>query len=69
MIIHMTGRRIGRLQFFENLGSFSVGWDRSQEVIKIFEPFLYCKKSMEILLNFWPIGAGSLKWGRLAGFL
>ena len=27
------------------------------------------KKSMEILLNFWPIGAGSLKWGRLAGFL
>ena len=23
---------------------------------------------MEILLNFWPIGAGSLKWGRLAGF-
>ena len=36
---------------------------------KFFEPFLYCKKSMEILLNFWPIGAGSLKWGRLAGFL
>ena len=24
---------------------------------------------MEILLNFLPIGAGSLKWGRLAGFL
>ena len=27
---------VGRLQFFENLGSFSVGWDRSQEVIKNF---------------------------------
>ena len=24
---------------------------------------------METWLNFWPIGADSLKWGRLAGFL
>ena len=29
-----TYSRLGRLQFFENLGSFSVGSDRSQEVIK-----------------------------------
>ena len=33
------------------------------------ESFLYCKKFfIETLLNFWPIGAGSLKLSRLAGF-
>ena len=34
-----------------------------------FEPFLYFKKTLETMTNFWPIGAGSLKLGRLAGFL
>ena len=29
-------RAISDYNFFENLGSFSVGWDRSQEVIKNF---------------------------------
>ena len=34
-----------------------------------FEPFLYFEKVMASSLKFWLIGAGSLKWGRLAGFL
>ena len=46
-----------------------MGWERSHELIKKFEPFLYLKKVLETMSNFWPIGAGSLKLGRLAGFL
>ena len=46
-----------------------MGRDRSQEVIKNFEPFLKCKKALVSTLNFWPIGAGSLELGRLAGFV
>ena len=34
-----------------------------------FEPFLYSKKFGDSPLKFGPVGAGSLGWGRLAGFL
>ena len=36
-----------------------MGWERSQELIKKFEPFLYLKKVLETMSNFWPIGAGT----------
>ena len=56
--------------FFLNRGVLQCGLEWVSRGHKIFfEPFLYCKKSTEILLNVWPIGAGSVKWGRLAGFL
>ena len=57
----------GDYNFFENLGSFSVGWDRSQEVIKIFEPFLYCKKIYGNLVKLladwcWQSEVGQIGW-------
>ena len=36
---------------------------------KIFEQFSYLKKVLETMSNFWPIGSGRLKLGRLAGLL
>ena len=43
--------------------------DRSQEVINIFEPFLYHKNSGASLLKFGPFGAGSHGAGKLTEFL
>ena len=39
---------------------------------KNFLSHFYIEKKfwkVESVSNFWPIGAGSLKWGRLAGFV
>ena len=62
---------VGILYIFLNCGVFQCGLcDKSQEGIKIFEPFLYCKKAIKTSLNFWLIGTGSsLKLGTLAGLL
>ena len=44
--------------------------DRGLKIsLKKFEPFLYRKRVMTNLVNFWAIGAVSLKLSRLVGFL
>ena len=55
--------------FFEIAWSFSVDSDRSQELIKNFEPFLFSKKSSPVHSKVGPFGAGSHRSGKLAEFV
>ena len=58
--------------FPENVGLFNIHrWygEVSKGSLNIFEPFSYSKKVLETMSNFWPIGSGRLKLGRLAGLL
>ena len=51
------------------MGVIQCGLGEVSTAHKFFLPFLYFKKVVETMSNVWPIGAGSLKLGRLAGFL
>ena len=50
------------------MGVIQCGLGEVSTAHKFFLPFLYFKKVVETMSNVWPIGAGSLKLGRLAGF-
>ena len=57
------------ITFFRKSWVIQCGLREVSTVHKKFEPLLYLKFFLETMSNFLPIGADSLKWGRLAGFL
>ena len=61
---------VGGSHFFNCLAlQYSIGRDWPKEVIKFFEPFLYCKKSCSVYSKFESFGAGSHVVGRLTEFV
>ena len=64
MHIYMSINLIKKI--FILLGFPTKLWIRLSNDRSKFEPLLYLKKTITSLSKFWPIGAGSLKLGRLA---